>query len=140
MPRKDAERKTLNAKRTHQYSPGFSLVEILLSVFLILAILSVVLVAAGTYLHSRTTSLESTATGIASRDIENQRKAGFASVSTNSITDSELSKLPNATATRTVSTYDGNNNMKKVADIIGWTEKGATRQIILETLISANGL
>ena len=143
MPRLLREKKTsysLFAKNWRHNQSGFVLVEIVLSLFLVLAIASILLAAAATYRHSRNAALQSLATNIASRDIENQRKLAFSSVSTGAITDSDSGKLPSYNGQRTVATYDGNAKIKQVTDVITWVEKGVTRQIKLETLISENGL
>ncbi|GEM_PF-6197803 len=130
----------VHRKKTVNRLPGFSLVEVLLSMFLILAIVSIFLASAATYRHSRITALQSLATNIASRDLENQKKLAFSAVSTNAITDSDSGKLPAYTGQRTVALYEANTKIKQVTDVITWVEKGVTRQIILETLISENGL
>ena len=110
--------------------------------FMLMAIVSIMLVVSGTYLHSRRTSLQTTAARIASRDIENQRKAEFDSISGGSISDSELSNLPSGTATRTVSNFGNpaNPKIKQVTVTVNWTEKELAQEIKLDTLISKNGI
>lgn len=123
-----------------KFKEGFTLVEILLSLFVIMAIVSIILVVSSTYLHSRRSSLQAIATGIASRDIENLRLADFNSVQTGNITDSELSLLPSSSAARTVANFETNAKIKQVTVTVGWIEKGLAQEIKLDTLISQNGI
>lgn len=142
MPFLDAKRCTPKTRRLCQLHPGFSLIEIMLSLFMILAIVSVVLVIASTYMHSRRTSLQSIATGIVTKYIESQRQTAFASIPINTapFTDPELSLLPSGAGQRTVAIFNGNNNIKQMTVWVSWTENNAPRQIKVDTLISANGI
>ncbi|OGE04309.1 hypothetical protein A3I53_00960 [Candidatus Curtissbacteria bacterium RIFCSPLOWO2_02_FULL_40_13b] len=133
----------LNTKR------GFTLVEILLSIFLILAIVSILFATSGTFVSSRKSSLQGVATKIASREIENLRNTAFASLpncpsptgcNITVAEEPDLSKLPSSSATKTIDDYESSNKIKLVTINVNWTENAATQNIKLETLISENGL
>ena len=139
----------------HRLSRGTAdLIDILMSTILIAGILTAVFAAAGTYKQIRRTSLDRTATKIASTDIENVRKLIFTDVSvgTTQLSAAEypdLSKLPTSVpATRTVAYYVppscnlacGNQDAKNVSVVVNWTEKGLARQITLETIIYKYGV
>src|SRR3990167_11395202 len=64
-------------------SPGFSYIEILLSLFLIIALIAILLTTSTTYIHSRRTNLQTIATKMASCEIERLRKLAFASLPAN---------------------------------------------------------
>src|SRR3989344_7352490 len=128
-------------KSSIHYSPftihlkqGFTLIEILLTLLIILAMVSILFSASGTFVSSRNVNLQGIATKIASREIENLRNMQYSSLPpTDSISDPDLSKLPAATATRTVADYDGSSKIKQVTININWIENGASKQIKLET-------
>src|SRR3989344_4945686 len=62
--------------------PGFSYVEILLSMFLILALVAILLTTSTVYIHSRRTNLQTIATKMASCEIERLRKLPFSQLPT----------------------------------------------------------
>src|SRR3990167_6851437 len=89
--------------------PGFSYIEILLSMFLILALVAILLTTSTVYIHSRRTILQTIATKMASCEIERLRKLAFLSLPGNGAIDvscaSDLSKLPAGTSTRLVANF-----------------------------------
>ena len=128
---------------------GFSYVEILLSMFLILALIAILLTTSTVYIHSRRTNLQTMATKMASCEIERLRKLNFTSVELlppsgafDASCTTDLSKLPAGTTLRLVANYGSpaNPKIKQITTAVSWTEKGLARQIRLETLISENGL
>lgn len=128
-------------------SPAFSLVEVILSMFIILALVSILFAASGTYRHSRNSQLQTIATKIASRKIELLRKTDYATLpGSGSFSDSDLVKLPSSTANLTVANYPPNCSPSCSADIkqmtvtVNWTENGKARTISQNTIISKNGL
>src|SRR3990167_3920701 len=126
--------------------PGFSYVEILLSMFLILSLVAILLTTSTDYNHSRRTNLQTNATKMASCEIERLRKLNFTSVSSLPPSDTfdascttDLSKLPAGTTLRLVADFGSNPKIKQITAAVSWTEKGLAQQIKLETLISENG-
>ncbi len=120
---------------------GFSLIEIVLTIFLVLALLSILFTASSTVIHSRNSSLQNTAAKIATREIENLRNTAYVSLpSSGSISDPDLQKLPSGSATRTISDYQSSTKIKQVTITVNWKEKEVPRQLVMETLISENGL
>lgn len=126
---------------------GFTIVEVALSTFLILALLSILFATAGVYKLSRRSNLDTIAAKIASRDIENIRKSPFMELpSVGSLDDPDLAKLPASTSARSYSTYPPGCSPSCSEDIvlatvsINWTDQGLAKNIKLETVISKNGL
>src|SRR3989344_1306041 len=138
--------RTKKVVRCRRWRPGFSYVEILLSMFLILALIAILLTTSTVYIHSRRTNLQTIATKMASCEIERLRKLAFLSLPGNGAIDvscaSDLSKLPAGTSTRLVANFGSpaNPKIKQITVAVSWTEKGNAQQIKLETLISENGL
>ena len=127
--------------------PGFSYIEILLSMFLILALVAILLTTSTVYIHSRRTNLQTIATKMASCEIERLRKLAFSQLPTvdgqfDATCTANLPKLPAGTTLRLVAGYGSpaNPKIKQITTAVSWTEKGNAQQIKLETLISENGL
>lgn len=120
---------------------GFSLLEIVLSLFLILAIILMLLSASGTFASSRSSNLRGVAAKISSRQIETLRKMDFDSLpSSGSFADADLSKLPQSQATQTLATYQSSPDMKLLTITVNWTESTAAKSLSQNTLIYRNGL
>jgi len=136
----------------HRARPAFSLVEILLALFIVAALLTIILTSAGTLKTGYRSNLQSLATKIASRDIENLRKMSFASLPADTgstcLSDyaSDLSKLPNPCHTRSVTNFQNDVDIKQITTTITWYETGAQQCVLstciikMSTLIYKNGL
>ena len=124
-----------------KFKLGFSLVEILLSIFIIIALISVLLTTSASYYQTHRSNLQQLAMSIASKQMETLRNTAFASLpSSGSFTDSDLSKLPQGTATQTLTNYQSSTKIKLVTIKVSWTESQVTKNAQLETLISETGL
>ncbi len=120
---------------------GFTLIEILLSLFLIMALAAMLFSSSATLVQSRSTNLQSQATKIASKDIECLRNTTFNSLpGTCTFAQADLNKLPQANATRTISNYQSSTKIKQVSEVITWQENNNPRQIKMDTLIYEYGL
>ncbi|OGD86646.1 hypothetical protein A2870_00240 [Candidatus Curtissbacteria bacterium RIFCSPHIGHO2_01_FULL_41_11] len=127
--------------------PGFTLIEVVLSIFIILAIVTIILIASGSYATSHGSNLQGIAAKIASREMENLRNTPFDSLVNCDppdgcpITDSDLTKLNSATAKKEfIQNYDSSADMKLVTIQVNWTVNGAPKQSKLETLFYRYGL
>lgn len=138
-------------------TPGFSLVELILSLF-ILGVLGVILVrAAGSLGTRRQADLYATATKIANKDLTTQRNLQFSNIiSANNQTCPTYSDLcdssgkpllPSGRLDRVVSSYDcadpcPTSKIKRVAVTVTWTVPPGTANKFanVETLIFNGGL
>ncbi|EKD62558.1 MAG: hypothetical protein ACD_52C00128G0001, partial [uncultured bacterium] len=79
---------------------------------------------------------------IATKQIENLRNTDFASLpGSGNFADSDLSQLPQGTATRTITDYQPpSTEIKDVLITVAWVENDAPKQVQMETLIYKNGL
>ena len=123
---------------------GFTLIEILISLLLILAIIVVLFATSGTFMSSRKSNLQGFAAKIASCEIEQLRKTAFASLPASGAIgapcNSDLAKLPQAAAERTVSDYQTDSDIKQIIISVTWVENNASQEIKMDTLISKDGL
>ena len=127
------------------WRPGFTLIEILLALLIIIAMLAIFFTTSSTYVSSRSTNLQSIASKIASCEIEQLRKTDYSTLvngTTNIQTpcDQDLPKLPQRQATRTLTDYSGNNKIKQAIILITWVDNSANKNIRMETLIYEFGL
>ena len=142
MPELDAKRQALNAKRRPACrQAGFSYIETLLSVFLVMAILSILFATSGTYRHSRTSYLRTMAAKIASGEIERLKTLDYSALpATSSFTDPDLAKLPAGSAQRTMSSFESSSKIKQASVKVSWSENNGAREILMDTLIYENGI
>ena len=118
---------------------GFSLVEVLISVF-ILGIAAVIYVTStNTITLTRQTRFQDIAVRVASQKLATLRAAGYANLGAGgSFSDQLLSSLPAGSASTTISVY--NANMKQVTVGVSWKEVRKTERYLSETtLIVDNG-
>ena len=136
----------INARRSYyKFLPGLNLVEVLLYILVVLGLFTVLLSSAGTLSKSFSSNLETTATIMDSCEIERLRKLDFASLPSSGALglpcSQDLSKFPAPnSATRTVSDYQNNPDIKQVVVTVTWTENGITKDAKVETLITKYGL
>jgi len=119
-------------------SRGFSLIEIIVSIFIVGVMLFVsqaILFGAPIVKNAKDQDL---ALKIAGNEIEGLRALGYASLpSSGSFSDSMLASLTSGSGNIIIS--DFNTGTKKVVATVSWTEKGTTKSISLSTLITKIG-
>ena len=134
---------------------GFSLIEILIALFVIVALVTILFSSSGTLFTTRSSKLQTVAAKIASKEIENLRNIAFTSLPTEGIDkacstiDPDLSKLKGPPTCKVyVVNYDGKSDtvppltdIKQVTVKINWkTDNGADQNIKMDTLIYKDGL
>ena len=134
-----------NRRPIHRKDLGFSLIEIVLSTFLILIFVSIVLSASGTFIATRKSNLAYIAAKIASRHLEFLRKSTWTEITalppgTVSISDPDLAKLPTSAATRSIGNYQTSSRIKQVIMKITWKENNANRELKMVSLFTENGM
>ena len=139
MPDLYAKRYTLNAKR------GFTLIEILISLFFVGTLVTLLFSASSSLLTKRRGDLQDTAAKVASREIENLRNQSFSSITSSPLkacpSTQDSYKLPNCQISRTVTqNYDGNSNVKQINVNVSWTEAGQSKSLTMDTLIYSGGI
>jgi prepilin-type N-terminal cleavage/methylation domain-containing protein len=120
---------------------GFSLIEVVISIFIIGVVLVIYSVSSNSVVLNRNSKRQELALRIATSKIEELRNTAYASLpSTGSFANSLLSNLPNGQASITVSSY--NATTKQVIVTVTWSEPNNpnTRQVELTTLINQGGL
>lgn len=121
-------------------SRGFSLVEVIVSIFIVGVMLLLLQAIIYSGVLVRTSKSQGIALAIARSELEILRAGGYAALpSSGSFSNSLLSSLPNATTTLIVNSY--NEKTKQVTANVIWTDSGsATSSIVsLSTLITKTG-
>lgn len=134
---------------------GFSLIEVLLAVFLIVALTTILFSASGTLFTTRRSRLQSQAAKIASKDIEDLRNKPFASLPATTAGACEIqanmsadvwsdlqTKLKSGCLVRAINQYPtGNTTMKSVTVTVKWNNDSGVQQTLnIDTLIYQTGL
>lgn len=129
---------------------GFSLIEILLSLFFIAALVTILLTTTGSFLTRRQSNLQSLASKIASKEIERLRSVNFINIQNgtennltcNTTQDPDLSKLPGGCMDRLISDYDPpNQKIYSIRVTVKWNNENDKQQnVSMDTLIYKYGL
>lgn len=124
---------------------GFTLIEVLLFLLLVLAMVSVLLASTGSLRHFRNTNLTSLAAGIATCEIERLRDLAYTSLPANGTSpigapcNSDLAKLhAPSSANLTLADYGSPSDpdIKQITIVVSWTESGVADSIQMDTLKS----
>jgi prepilin-type N-terminal cleavage/methylation domain-containing protein len=117
---------------------GFSLMEVIITIFIIGALAAIFAAALNLARLTRDSKFQDIALRVASQQLESERALGYASTTSGSFSDPLLALLPAGTATTTISAY--NAKTKQVTVTVTW-DGGAssTRSQSLTTLITQVG-
>lgn len=135
----------VDSRSTIVHQKGYSLVEILIALFLLGALVTILLTVSGTLFTTRSSRLQSIATKIATKDIEYLRNLPFASFPSTgpcnqpTVADTDILKLPSGDCARTVTNYSGSSQIKFVTVTVTWQEK-IQKRVLLDTLVYQAGL
>lgn len=133
----------MTTPKKFQFSNGFTLIEVLLFLLLVIAMTTILLSSLSSLVKTKGVNLEALAAKIASRQIETLRNTPFSSLPANgtqSFSDPDLSKLPAGTAAITMADFQGSSKIKQVAIEVNWQERDQPKQIQMMTLIYELGL
>ncbi|MEK7101727.1 MAG: prepilin-type N-terminal cleavage/methylation domain-containing protein [Patescibacteria group bacterium] len=118
---------------------GFTLVEIVVALFIMSVAVVFATIVTGTIKITRDSAFENIAFHIADNKLNELRALGYAALPANGpFSDSQLTSLPQGLASTTVTTL--NAKTKQVATGVSWLgAEGQTRVVFLTTLITESG-
>lgn len=119
---------------------SFSLIEVLVSLFIVGVILVLYQVSFNSTLLSRSAKNQEIALRIANNKMEELRAGGYTALpESSSFSDSQLGSLASSSASMVITNF--NTNTKQIVIIVQWREPGssAPRTISLTTLITKVG-
>ena len=127
------------ASRRHALRRWFSLIEVLVTIFVIGASVALYAAAANTITITRNAKYQSIATRVAAHQLEELRALSYASLpESGSFAHSEMDLLPSASGAMDISAY--NDKTREVTVTVFWQELGASpRSTSLTTLITESG-
>ncbi len=120
-------------------SRGFTLIETLVALGIVVAMLSGLVALVRLSVVQDSSRFEELALTIASSNLEELRAAGYSALpSSSALSDSRLSMLPSGAGNITVT--NGTNDSKNVTVVVTWVGRtGTSRDITLSTIIAENG-
>ena len=119
---------------------GMSLIEVVISMFVLVTLLAFYTSALSTVAGSRKQRYEDLAYHVASKEMESLRATPYASLPpSGTISDSMLSQIPSGAGNFTVANYTGFNGMKEIIVTVTWTD-GIAKSVILKTLAGTGGI
>jgi prepilin-type N-terminal cleavage/methylation domain-containing protein len=120
-------------------SRGFTLIEILVALGIVVSMLLALVALVRLSALQDTARMEELALTIASSHLEELRAGGYPALpASGALSDSRLASLPSGAGEITVIT--GGNDTKEVTVEVSWvTRSGATRDIVLSTIIAESG-
>ena len=126
--------------KIRNYQSGMSLIEVVISMFMIGVLLVFYAAALNTVALSRKTRNEDLVYHVANKQMEDLRNTPFSSLAASgSISDSQLSQIPSGSGNYTVSDYPGFTGMKEMVVTVNWND-GIARQVVLKSLAGNGGL
>lgn len=120
---------------------GFAFIEVIIALALVLVTLTIFGVAVSTLPLTKTSRNQNIAYHVAAKKMEELRNTSFTALPVGGpFTDAGLNNLTSATANLSITDYQGSTLIKKATVIVNWLEEGVIRNVILETLMSEDGL
>lgn len=119
-------------------SKGFTLVEVIISIFIIGVVLVLSNAVFGTIRNTRDQIDENIALRIAAGELDRIRNNGYdAAVSTDPLTNDTLAELPSGAASSTIRAY--NDKTKEVSVGVSWLTGTGMKYVKLTTLLTSTG-
>jgi len=119
---------------------GFTLIEGVVSLFMIAVMLVLYSAALNTLTLTRKLRYENVAYHIANKQMETLRNTVFASLPTSgTISDALLSQIPSGAGDFTTSDYGSFSNVKEIVVTVTWND-GLAREVVLQTLAGSGGI
>lgn len=120
---------------------GFSLIEVIIALGIVLTTLIVFGVVVNTVPLTRTARNQNLAYHLAGKKIEELRHTDFASLpGSGPLTDTGLAHLASSTIALTMADYEGDSDIKQATVVVEWYEGATARDVALTTLIGKGGL
>ncbi|MBM3206293.1 MAG: prepilin-type N-terminal cleavage/methylation domain-containing protein [Candidatus Staskawiczbacteria bacterium] len=119
---------------------GFSLVEVLVGMFLILILFSLLIMEFGLLSISKNQKYENIAYHVANKQMEELRSTDFSSLpSSGVISDLLIDEIPSGSGSFTVNDYAEYEGLKEMVVTVNWND-GVAKSVVLRTLASGTGI
>lgn len=131
---------TCNLKRKNKLQAGMSLIEVIVTMFMISVLLVLYVAALNTVAITKKLKYENLAYHVASKKMEELRSITIASLpASGAISDSMLSQIPTGSGSFTVVDHAGFAGLKEITVTVIWND-GASKQYQLKSLAGEGGI
>ena len=132
--------KKVNNVFPHNLQQGFSLVEVIILIFIVAILFNLAIMEVQTLVISHRQQYEDIAYHIANKEMESLRATSFSSLpSSGSISDAQLNQIPSGSGSFTVTDYAGYSGLKKIVVTVIWND-GSSKSVVINTLAGKGGL
>ncbi|OGE88903.1 MAG: hypothetical protein A3J07_04430 [Candidatus Doudnabacteria bacterium RIFCSPLOWO2_02_FULL_49_13] len=129
----------MKIKKTNRES-GISLIEVVISMFILVTLLAFYTSALNTVAQSRKQRYEDLAYRVANKQMESLRATTYVSLPpSGAVSDSMLNQIPSGAGSFTVADYAGYTGIKEITVTVTWTD-GIAKQLQLKTLAGNGGI
>ncbi len=120
---------------------GFTLIEVIISMAIILVLFSLLLMESNTLSISRSQQYEDIAYHIANKQMESLRATAFSDLPASAdISDLSLDQLPSGSGNFTINDYSGYTGMKEIEVTVNWSVNNVAKSIVIKTLAGSGGI
>jgi len=126
--------------RIKDHQSGVSLIEVIISMFMLSVLLVFYISALNTVALTRKLRYENLAYHAANKQMEVLRDTAYASLpASGTISDPMLAQIPSGAGSFTVSNYPGYGGMKELVVTVTWNV-GVAKSVVLRTLAGSGGI
>jgi len=119
---------------------GMSLVEVIVSMFLILILFSLLIMEFGALSISKGQKYENIAYHVANKQMETLRSTPFSSLpSSGAISDTLLNEIPSGSGSFSVTDHPDYDGLKEMVVTVTWSN-GGSKSVVLKTISGSGGL
>ena len=120
---------------------GLSLIEVIISMFLIFVLFVLYLAAMNVVALTKKTNYENIASHIASEQMEILRETPFDELpDSGTISNTLLSKIPSGAGSFTVADDRYKTGMKEIKVTVTWNDNSGSKQVTIQTLAGTGGI
>ncbi|OGE82787.1 MAG: hypothetical protein A3B10_03900 [Candidatus Doudnabacteria bacterium RIFCSPLOWO2_01_FULL_44_21] len=128
-------------KKLLREQKGLSLVEVVVSMGVLVALFALYAVALNTTTLTKKLRYQNVAYHVANKKIEELRGVAFVSLPpSGTISDSLLSQIPAGSGSFTVVDYSEFSGLKEITVTVTWNEGAIAKQVLVKTLAGSGGI
>jgi Tfp pilus assembly protein PilV len=128
-------------KKRDSVQSGFSLVEVIISLFFVFTIFMLLILEINALSITKKQRFEYIASQVANNQMESLRATSFSNLpASGTISDPLLSQIPSGAGSFSVLDYPNYNGMKEISVTITWSDGTSSKSFTITTLASAQGI
>ncbi len=132
--------KSLRSTRYALHASGMSLIEVVISMFMLMVLVLFYVSALNTVALTRKQTYSDLAYHVANKQMETLRNTPYASLpASGAVSDPMLGQIPSGAGSFTVGNYAGYAGMKEITVTVTWND-GQNKSMVLQTLAGSGGI